>query len=122
MQLRCSPFAIGAAGGGVLALAGAGSAAAFLVAAVLTGVTFVFIRPVAQRHLMQPPHTRTGTGRLIGTDAVVLTAIGTGDPPGTVKLDGEIWTARSYDEDRTFEPGAKVQVVEIRGATALVAD
>jgi membrane protein implicated in regulation of membrane protease activity len=41
---------------------------------------------------------------------------------GRVRLDGEIWTARTYDEDRVIEPGARVQVMEIRGATALVSD
>ena len=40
---------------------------------------------------------------------------------GQVKIGGEIWTARSYDEDETFEPGARVEVMKIDGATALVA-
>ena len=39
-----------------------------------------------------------------------------------MKLEGETWTARAYDEDRTFAPGTRVQVIEIRGATALVDD
>ena len=42
--------------------------------------------------------------------------------PGAIKLDGEVWTARAYDEQRSFAAGKQVQVVEIRGATALVAD
>jgi membrane protein implicated in regulation of membrane protease activity len=41
---------------------------------------------------------------------------------GCVKIGGEIWTARAYDEDDAFEPGARVQVMKIDGATALVAD
>jgi membrane protein implicated in regulation of membrane protease activity len=39
---------------------------------------------------------------------------------GTVRLAGEVWSARSYDEDHAFEPGARVEVLEIDGATALV--
>ena len=39
---------------------------------------------------------------------------------GRVKLAGEVWTARSYDEDQVLEPGQSVDVMEIRGATALV--
>ena len=39
---------------------------------------------------------------------------------GTVKLNGEVWTARAYDEDHAFEPGARVEVMKIDGATALV--
>ena len=39
---------------------------------------------------------------------------------GCVRLDGEIWTARAYDDDEIIEPGTRVHVLEIRGATALV--
>jgi membrane protein implicated in regulation of membrane protease activity len=39
---------------------------------------------------------------------------------GRVKLGGEIWTARSYDEEQVLEPGQSVDVIEIKGATALV--
>ncbi len=39
---------------------------------------------------------------------------------GCVKIDGEVWTARSYDEDDVIDAGERVEVVEIRGATALV--
>jgi membrane protein implicated in regulation of membrane protease activity len=37
-----------------------------------------------------------------------------------VKIGGEVWTARPYDEDQVIEPGAKVDVFVIKGATALV--
>ena len=39
---------------------------------------------------------------------------------GMVKIDGETWSARSYDATQTFEPGDRVHVIEVRGATALV--
>ena len=41
---------------------------------------------------------------------------------GQVKIGGEVWTARAYDEDDVFEPGARVEVMKIDGATALVAE
>jgi membrane protein implicated in regulation of membrane protease activity len=41
---------------------------------------------------------------------------------GCVRLDGELWRARSYDEDEVIEPGTRVQVIEIRGVTAVVAE
>jgi membrane protein implicated in regulation of membrane protease activity len=31
-----------------------------------------------------------------------------------------VWTARSYDDDEVIDVGERVEVVEIRGATALV--
>jgi membrane protein implicated in regulation of membrane protease activity len=39
-----------------------------------------------------------------------------------VKIGGEVWSARSYDDDDSFEPGARVEVMKIDGATALVAE
>jgi membrane protein implicated in regulation of membrane protease activity len=31
-----------------------------------------------------------------------------------------VWSARSYEEDHAFEPGTRVEVLKIDGATALV--
>ena len=44
------------------------------------------------------------------------------DAATVIRLDGEVWTARSYVDEETYEAGTRVQVVEIRGATALVTD
>jgi len=40
---------------------------------------------------------------------------------GQVRIGGEVWSARAYNEDDVLEPGARVVVLEIKGATALVA-
>jgi membrane protein implicated in regulation of membrane protease activity len=82
--------------------------------------SLAIVRPIARRHMRTPPQIRTGTAALIGRAAVVLERIDNDAGVGCVRLDGEVWTARSYDEDRVFEPGTRVQVMEIRGATALV--
>jgi membrane protein implicated in regulation of membrane protease activity len=39
-----------------------------------------------------------------------------------VKIDGEVWTARSLDDDVVIDPGTVVEVVQIKGATALVTE
>ena len=52
--------------------------------------------------------------------APVLERIANDEGVGCVKIDGEVWTARAYDEDGVIEVGPAVEVVEIRGATALV--
>ena len=39
-----------------------------------------------------------------------------------MKIGGEVWSARSYDEDRVIEPGTRVDVMKIEGATALVSE
>jgi membrane protein implicated in regulation of membrane protease activity len=116
------PFAIGATAAALVSLAGAGDAISVAVFAVLTAASFAIVRPIARRHLRQPAQVRTGTAALIGQSVQVLERIANDEGTGLVKLEGEVWTARAYDEDRVFEQGDRVAVVEIRGATALVAD
>jgi membrane protein implicated in regulation of membrane protease activity len=116
------PFSIGAGGAALVALAGAGTPIAVVVFVVLTALSFGIVRPIARRHLSTPPQIRTGTAALIGRGAIVLERIANDEGVGCVRIDGEVWTARSYDDDVVIEPGARVHVMEIRGATALVAE
>jgi membrane protein implicated in regulation of membrane protease activity len=95
-----APFAIGAGLAAVVGLLGVGA--------------------FARRHRRWPPAIRTGAAALIGKPAVVIERIANGEGVGCVKIDGEVWTARSYDEDEIIDAGERVEVVEIRGATALV--
>src|SRR3954471_6373355 len=116
------PFAIGAAAAAAAELVGLGAPIAIVVFAVFTAVSFGVVRPIARRHLSTPPQIRTGTAALIGRKAIVLERIANDEGVGCVRIDGEVWTARSYDDDVVIEPGARVHVMEIRGATALVAE
>jgi membrane protein implicated in regulation of membrane protease activity len=122
LSFYLAPFAIGAAGAAVVGLAGGAAAVSWAVFAVLTAVSFTVVRPIARRHINVPPQIRTGTAALVGRTAVVLERIDNDANAGRVRLDGEEWTARSYDEDSTIEAGARVHVMEIRGATALVSE
>jgi membrane protein implicated in regulation of membrane protease activity len=110
--------ALGAVAGALAAVAGAGivlQAIAFLVASVaLLGL----VRPIARAHLRQPRSLRTGTAALVGARALVLERVDMHG--GRVKIGGEVWSARAYDEAQVIEPGATVEVFEIQGATALV--
>ena len=120
LSLFLAPFAVGALLGAVADLAGASTAAAIIVFIVSSGVLLGFVRPIARRHLRTPAQLRTGTAALIGKTALVTERIDA--TAGAVKLEGEIWTARPYDGDEVFEPGSRVHVIEIRGATALVTE
>lgn len=116
------PFAIGALAAFGVAIAGGGAVASWVVFAAATIAAFAIVRPVARRHLRQPAHLRTGTAALIGHSAQVLERIANGEDTGAVKLEGEIWTARAFEDEHVFEPGQRVSVIEIRGATALVTE
>src|SRR5919112_3479259 len=113
------PIAIAAVLAAVTALAGAGLAAQWIVFIAASLGSLLLLRPVARRHLRTPAQIRTGTAALVGAPALVLEHVdGRG---GQVKIAGETWSARSYDEDDSFEPGTRVEVMKIEGATALVA-
>jgi membrane protein implicated in regulation of membrane protease activity len=76
------------------------------------------LRPIARAHLRMPAAIRTGTAALEGAHAVVLQRVDRDG--GRIRLGGEEWSARAFMEDQVFEPGARVEVMKIEGATALV--
>jgi membrane protein implicated in regulation of membrane protease activity len=114
------PLAVAAALAALAALLGAGTALQLLVFIVASVASLGVLRPVARRHLHTPAKIRTGTAALVGARAVVLERVDVDG--GSVKLAGEVWSARSYDEDEVIEPGMRVQVIQIEGATALVSN
>ena len=115
-----APFAVGALLGAVADLAGLSTVAAVLVFLISSALLLGFVRPIARRHMYTAPQIRTGTAALVGKTALVTQQVN--DRSGAVKLDGEVWTARTYAEGDVIEAGRKVHVVEIRGATALVTE
>jgi membrane protein implicated in regulation of membrane protease activity len=116
-----APFAVGAGLAAVVGLLGVGALLSAIVFLVASGIVFTTLRPVAQRHRRLPPSIRTGAAALIGRPAIVMERIANDEGMGSVKIDGgEVWTARSYDEHEVIPAGERVEVVEIRGATALV--
>jgi membrane protein implicated in regulation of membrane protease activity len=115
-----APFAVGAAMATVVSLLGVGVALSTLVFIAGSGIMFAALRPVARRHRRLPPSIRTGAAALVGRRATVLERIANEEGVGCVKIDGEVWTARSYDDSEVIDAGERVEVIEIRGATALV--
>jgi membrane protein implicated in regulation of membrane protease activity len=115
-----APFAIGAGLATIVAVLGVGAALSGVVFLASSGIVFATLRPVARRHRRMPPSIRTGAAALVGKRALVLERIANEEGVGCVRIDSEVWTARSYDEDQVIDAGERVEVVEIRGATALV--
>jgi membrane protein implicated in regulation of membrane protease activity len=112
------PLAVAAVVSAIVAAVGAGVVVQVIVFAAASLASLAVLRPLARAHLRMPPALRTGTAALVGARAVVLQRVD--EHGGRIKLGGEEWSARAYMPDQVFEPGAHVEVVEIRGATALV--
>jgi membrane protein implicated in regulation of membrane protease activity len=120
MGFFLGPIAIAATLAAIVALVGGGLAAQWIVFIAASLASLLVLRPIARRHLRTPAALRTGTAALVGNPAVVLERVDRDG--GQVKLGGEVWSARAYDQDDSFEPGARVEVMKIDGATALVAE
>jgi membrane protein implicated in regulation of membrane protease activity len=111
-------LAAGALGGMVTALVGAGVVLQVLVAAATAVAMLALVRPSMAARLHSGPDLKHGFTGLIGAEGFAVAEVTS--QGGQVKLAGEIWTARPYSEDAVIPAGAKVQVFEIRGATAYV--
>jgi membrane protein implicated in regulation of membrane protease activity len=112
------PVALAAVLTAIVALAGVGGAVLLGVFIALAAASVLVLRPIARRHIHMPAITRTGTAALVGTKALVLQRVDADG--GLVRIGGEEWTARAYMPDQAFEPGSRVEVAKIEGATALV--
>lgn len=112
-------LAAGAAVGMVAALLGAPFVLQVLLASGAAVAALVAVRPAVVKRLHGGPELQLGHGKLVGKQGVVLEKI-TSLEPGRIKLAGEVWTARPFDETVEIEPGETVDVLQIKGATAVV--
>ena len=122
-ELMTTTFALGiiAVGALVAACAGAlglGLPFQLLAFVVASGAGLGFVLPIARRHIKQPPLLKTGPAALVGRSASVLEEVNRHG--GRVRIGGEIWSARPYDETLVIPVGGIVDVMQIEGATALV--
>jgi membrane protein implicated in regulation of membrane protease activity len=112
------PVAVAAVGAAIAAGVGGGIVLQLIVFIAVSIASLAFLRPIARRHVHMPELMRTGTAALVGKKAVVLQRVDANG--GLVRIGGEDWSARAFFEEQTLEPGARVEVAKIEGATALV--
>lgn len=108
-------------GGGALAAAASDALGAppLVEALVFGGVSILLLlvaRPAIQRR-MHTHHADTGIDALVGRPATVVRKVD--EHGGQVKIGGDVWSARS-DHGQVIEPGERVTVMSISGATAVV--
>ncbi len=123
IEIVTTTLAFGLLGLAALVAAGAGflggdAAVQFGVFILTSAVGLGVARPFAMRHIRHPPLLRTGTAALVGRTGYVLEEVS--DQGGRVRIGGEEWSARPYDETLVIPAGTKVDVLQIEGASALV--
>jgi membrane protein implicated in regulation of membrane protease activity len=114
-------FAAGAFAAAGAAALGAPVLLQVIVFALVSALSIGAIRPVIRRH--QRPAVETGDApfgieAMEGSTAMVLEQVDA--EHGMIRIDGELWTARSFDGTEVYQPGERVRVIKVQGATALV--
>ena len=120
VTLALGLLAVAAAAAGVVGAAGLGLPAELGTFAVVAAAGLGLVRPIAMRHIRQPPPLRTGVAALVGKTGIVVQEVNGHDGNGRVRIGGEIWTSRSYDESTVIPVGTRVDILQIEGVTALV--
>ncbi|CAN5332659.1 NfeD family protein [soil metagenome] len=111
-------LAMGAGVGMLAALLGLPIAVQVLAALGSAVAMLALVRPSIVKRLHSGPELTLGHNALVGRQAVAVSEV-TADG-GQIRVDGEVWTARCYDETMVIPSGARVDIFQIKGATALV--
>jgi membrane protein implicated in regulation of membrane protease activity len=119
LDLIVGMLAIGALVGMVLALADVPAAIQVLGAAGASVAMLALVRPSMMKRLHSGPELELGHNKLVGTQGIVVSEM-SGLNTGRIKIGGEEWSARPYDDTMTIPAGETVEVLAIRGATAYV--
>ena len=106
-------FAVGALAALIAASLGAFALVQVIVFLVVSFVTLLLVRPLAQRYINDRKEP-TNADRVIGREAVVTQAIDNLKGEGQVNVSGAVWTARSQEE-APIPAGARVRVLRIEG-------
>ena len=114
-------FSVGAVAAGGAAALGAPLLLQVIVFALVSGLSMGAIRPIIVRHArpaVETGETAFGVEALEGSHGMVLEEVDA--DRGMIKIDGELWQARSFDGNEKYLPGERVRVLRVRGATAIV--
>ena len=114
-------FAVGALAAAGAAALGAPLLLQVIVFAIVSGLSVGALRPIILRHArpaIETGDTPFGVEAIEGSKGTVLEEVDA--DRGMIKIDGEIWQARSFDGNEKYLPGERVRVLKVKGATAIV--
>jgi membrane protein implicated in regulation of membrane protease activity len=118
MDLVLLMLAGGAVVSMLLALVGLGVALQVIGGVAAAVAMLALVRPGIVKRLHAGPELVLGHNALVGRTGVTVSEVSVDG--GQVRINGELWTARPYDETLVIPEGTRVDVLQIKGATALV--
>lgn len=111
-------FSIGALAALVTLTFGGSLVMQLIVFAIVSALMLALVRPFT-RHLLRPKGARTNADRILDELALVTEEIDNAHARGTIKVFGQVWSARSAD-DTTIPVGETVRIRSISGVKAIV--
>ncbi len=110
-------FAIGALFAMLAAMIGVGLIGQIFIFLIASSVLIYFTRPLAKKYL-KIGNTKTNVNSIVGLVGLVTKKI---EPfnTGQVKVSGQIWTAKSYN-NKEIEEGEEVKVIKVEGVKLIV--
>ena len=91
----------------------------FAVFLVTSSILIIFTRPLVNKFVKVPKEIKTNAYSIIGKKGIVTSKINNIEGNGQIKIDGEVWSAKSLDEE-DIERNTEVEIVEIDGVKAVV--
>lgn len=95
---------------------------AYMVQVVVWAITSILLVLFTKKFTdkVKPETTATNVYSIIGKRAVVTTAINNENGTGQVKVDGDVWAARTENYDETISAGEHVEILRIDGVKVIV--
>lgn len=95
---------------------------AYMVQVVVWAITSILLVLFTKKFTdkVKPETTATNVYSIIGKRAVVTTAINNENGTGQVKVDGDVWSARTENYEETIPVGEHVEILRIDGVKVIV--
>lgn len=90
-----------------------------VIFAVSTSLLIIFMKPL-MRKFINTRDVRTNANSVVSKTGVVTETIDTLNNKGTVKVDGELWSAISENDDEIIQVGEKIIVTKLKGVKVIV--
>lgn len=90
-----------------------------LVFVITSTLLLIFTRPLVNKFIKIPKEIKTNAYSIIGKKGIVISKINNIEGTGQIKMDGEIWSAKSAT-DGDIPENTEVEIVEIDGVKAVV--
>ena len=90
-----------------------------LVFVITSTLLLIFTRPLVDKFIKVPKEIKTNAYSIIGKKGIVISKINNIEGVGQIKIGGEVWSAKSF-ENEDIPENTEIEIVEIDGVKAVV--